>query len=669
MNEPTLPTTSPDGSSPNPARRVARRKRSLLARMTFALIGFIVLAGAVLGGFMMFGKGLFKTERPDLLTHKVKAELLPVTVVERGTLESAENKDVICKVKAGSKASFASTIKWVIDDGSVVTKGQLLMELDDSSLQDQLRTQSIVVEKARAEWVKADQEYVIQVKTNAALIATADAAFEVAELDLEKFVGIRPEPELIAFAAAGGIVATLVEKGEYRKNLDDVSAQLKQAQSDFESYLDRVAWANRAMKQKYITPSQAKAEESKLESSRDKVAQLTKQKFLLETFLRKKDLTDLRNKVEVARMNLDKEQRQAFSKEVQAESTRKTAFSVYQQELEKLREVEDQIRECKIVAPQDGMVVYYKPESGRFNSGSQQGMIAQGEQVKEGQKLMRIPDLKRMQVNTRVHEAMVGRIRGDERKSTGVFESLRAGLLANPDPLSRLVTHTEPLMTIYRDMVRDKEYYVATPGQTAQIKVDALPGRVLKGHVRSVAAVAAQGDWMSSDVKVYQTLVLLDESVEGLKPDMSAEVTINVDSAKEQVLAVPLQAIVGGAESGPKRKIYVKTATGTEEREIELGSFNDKMVEIRSGLQEGDEVVLNPKVLLGDKAKTREDPASQAARSKGEMGGFPGGDKKGKGGGKKGEGGMGGPPGGMNGPPGGMGGPGGGGKGMSSPQK
>lgn len=665
MNEATLPTTPSEPTAPPNGRRAVRRKRSLLSRLIYAAVGLAILAGIAIGSFAYFGKGLFKTARLDLLTHKVKPELLPVTVVERGTLESAENKDVICKVKAGSKASFASTIKWVIDDGSVVTKGQLLMELDDSSLQDQLRTQSIVVEKARAEWVKADQEYVIQVKTNAALIATADAAFEVSELDLEKYIGIRPEPELTAFAAVGGIMTTLVEKGEYRKNLDDVSAQLKQAQSDFESYLDRVAWANRAMKQKYITPSQAKAEESKLESARDKVSQLSKQKFLLETFLRRKDLTDLKNKVDVARMNLDKEQRQAISKEVQADSTRKTAFSVYQQELEKLREVEDQIRECKLFAPQDGMVVYFKPDSGRFGSGTQQGMIAQGEQVKEGQKLMRIPDLKRMQVNTRVHEAMVGRIRGDERKSTGIFESIRAGLLANPDPLSRLVTHSEPLMTIYRDMVRDKEYYVATPGQTATIKVDALPGRVLKGHVRSVAAVAAQGDWMSSDVKVYQTLVLLDESVEGLKPDMSAEVTINVDSAKEQVLAVPLQAIVGGAESGPMRKVFVKTATGTEEREIELGTFNDKMAEVRSGLLEGDEVILNPKVLLGDKAKTREDPANAAAgRGKGEMGSYPGGDKKGKGGGKKGEGGgMGGPPGGMGGPPGG------GGKGMGSPQK
>ena len=186
------------------------------------------------------------------------------------------------------------------------------------------------------------------------------------------------------------------------------------------------------------------------------------------------------------------------------------------------------------------------------------------------------------------------------------------------------------------------------------------PGQVLKGHVRSVAAVAAQGDWMSSDVKVYQTLVLLDESVEDLKPDMSAEVTIMVDSAKESVLAVPLQAIVGGAESGPKRKVYIKTATGTDEREVELGAFNERMVEILSGIQEGDEVILNPKVLLGDKIKTREDAAAMG-RSKDGMS-YPGAEKKGKGDGKKG-----GPPAGMGGPPAGAGG--GGGKGMGAPQK
>ena len=36
--------------------------------------------------------------------------------------------------------------------------------------------------------------------------------------------------------------------------------------------------------------------------------------------------------------------------------------------------------------------------------------MAQGESVAENQKLMQIPDLKHMFVNTKIHEALVGRV-------------------------------------------------------------------------------------------------------------------------------------------------------------------------------------------------------------------------------------------------------------------
>ena len=557
---------------------------------------------------------------------------MSVTVVERGTLESAENKDVICKVKAGSKGTFASTIRWVIDDGSIVNRGQLLMELDDSALQDQFRTQSIAVEKAKAEWVKADEEFAIQVKQNDSDIASAVAALKVAELDLDKFLGVRVDQTLTPAGAVVGAHGTLIERGEYRQKLDEVSGKLKLAESDLEAYRDRSAWADRQVRLKNLTPSQAKVERSKLDAALDNVEKLTKEKYVLETFLRQRDLTDFVSKAEVARLGLDRVYRQASSKLTQAESTRKTAYSVYQQELEKLRDIEEQVRECKIHSPQDGMVVYYKDTGSRWSNNAD-GMIQQGAQVKEGQKLLRIPDLKKMQVNTKVHEALVARIQGDDRQSTGFLEALRVGLMANPDGLTRLASQSEYEVTQLRERFRDKEYYLAGQGQKAKVRVDANADRLFEGHVRTVAAVASQQDWMSSDVKVYQTLVTIDEVVEGLKPDMSAEVTIQVDPPKDPVLCVPIQAVVGGAEIGPKRKVYVMTAAGPQEKEVTLGLFNEKMVEIRDGLAEGDEVILNPKVLLGNSVKTREEAApAPGGRS-------PGGNGKGEG--KKGAGGKG----------------------------
>jgi hypothetical protein len=81
-------------------------------------------------------------------------------------------------------------------------------------------------------------------------------------------------------------------------------------------------------------------------------------------------------------------------------------------------------------------------------------------------------------------------------------------------------------------------------------------------------------------------------------------VTIIIDDQLESVLTVPLQAIVGSVELGKERKCFVMNADGLpEERTIVVGLSNDKMAEIKSGLQDGDEVVLNPKALISDKAK------------------------------------------------------------------
>jgi stress response protein YsnF len=288
--------------------------------------------------------------------------------------------------------------------------------------------------------------------------------------------------------------------------------------------------------------------------------------------------------------------------------------------------------------------------------GSQQSIVAQGESVKEGQKLMRIPDLRRMLVNTKVHEALVSRIKGDVWQPTGFVDTLRAAMFVHPDPLSRMVG--QYAMPEIREKLRDHEMQKVSDGMRATIRVDAFPDKVLRGHVKSVATVAAKQDWNSADVKVYQTMIVIEESLDGLKPDMTAEVTIHVDSTGEPVLTVPLQAVIGGTELGRTRKVFVSTTEGPKERDVLIGLSNEKVVEIREGLQENDEVVLNPKVILGDKAKTRQ--VIDSDRSDGGEGKAKGKGKGGKGKGRSG--GPGGPGGGMipSGPDGGLPGNGGG---------
>jgi multidrug resistance efflux pump len=515
----------------------------------------VVLAVAVVLALSSLGSGYvliehpFRHTRTDLVTHKVKYGRMELTIVERGALESSKNNDVYCRLKARNQGQqFASTIKTVIDDGSQVRKNDLLVELDDSGLIEQLKTEKTALDKAESDKIAATEKYKITLSQNTADIKAAETDVEYAKITLQKY-----------------------QEGDYPQKLKDYQGQVKVAESDVEQQRERAAWANRMVKKGYYTETQGQSEQSRLDSLDLTLKKLQEQlRVLIDPVYgeRKQQETDLKNKLAVAESKLLTVKSQALAKDVTDKTDRDTKKSLYEQELTKFKDIEDEIKKCKIYAPQDGMVVYYIPEQARFGFGAQQSIVAQGEQVREGQKLMQIPDLDHMIVNAKVHEAMVSRV------------------------------HT---------------------GLAASIRTDAFPDQLLRGHVDQVATVSSQQDFLSADVKVYATKVAIDQSLPGLKPGMSAEVTIKIGDALEHVLTVPVEAIVGSAEMGEHRTCFVLTPDGPVEKAIVVGVSNETVAEVKDGLKEGDEVVLNPKTLVGDRIKTRQ-PGSEKKTASDENG-------------------------------------------------
>jgi hypothetical protein len=164
-------------------------------------------------------------------------------------------------------------------------------------------------------------------------------------------------------------------------------------------------------------------------------------------------------------------------------------------------------------------------------------------------------------------------------------------------------------------------------GMPAIIRVNAFPDRPFKGHVKWVSPVASQSDWFSADVKVYETHVAIDDDhVQGLKPGMDAAVTIFVETKPKPVLAVPLQALLGGVEMGEKRRCFVVVEGQLYIRVVKLGSANELLAEVKDGLQEGDVVVLNPAVLLSDKEKVEYGVSASSDRNGQRGSGGPGGE-------------------------------------------
>ncbi|MBX0326708.1 efflux RND transporter periplasmic adaptor subunit [Oscillochloris sp. ZM17-4] len=135
------------------------------------------------------------------------------------------------------------------------------------------------------------------------------------------------------------------------------------------------------------------------------------------------------------------------------------------------------------------------------------------------------------------------------------------------------------------------------PGQRVQISLDALPGAEIGGAVDAIAPQATRSD---QGTTTYAVTVKLDEGSAGVRPGMTAVVAI-VTSQKDDTLLVPRRAV--RAEGG-KSYVLIFDPAGKPEvsagsvqpastrQEVTIGLSNSESVEILSGLQAGDEVLV-----------------------------------------------------------------------------
>jgi HlyD family secretion protein len=517
-------------SSRLPKVRARSKDRQHWSVAGFGLVLSIVLAAGMSWAGKLLAKAPFSGPTWTVINEKLK-----VSIVERGTLESAKNGDIVCTVRSGTKGStVATTIKWIIEPGVQVVKGDKLVELDSSGFVEQLKDQKIKVDQAQAAWVTANEEYHIQESQNESDIEAAKNTLDLARIDLEKY-----------------------ERAEFVQALEDFDGRINVARADLEVAVARSNWANRMFSRGYMSKAQAKGDESRTDALLISLKKLETERRVLVDFMKRRTVQDLSAKLAEAKRSLDRVKSQSRAKLVVADADRLAKDSVYKQQVTRVHEIETEIAKCLVVAPQDGLVVYYVSDQARSGGGSQQSIVAQGEPVREGQKMMQIPDLSQMVVNVRVHEAMVSNLRNERG--------------ANDE----------------------------SAWQVAQIRIDAVPNRILRGHVKTVDTVAGQQDWFAADVKLYKTVVSIDEPVEGLKPGMSAEVTIYADETPTEVMVVPVQAIVGAISLGAKPHCFVVGTDGQlERRDVDVGMSNHLLVEVKSGLEQGDKVVFNPASLV-----------------------------------------------------------------------
>lgn len=126
-----------------------------------------------------------------------------------------------------------------------------------------------------------------------------------------------------------------------------------------------------------------------------------------------------------------------------------------------------------------------------------------------------------------------------------------------------------------------------TVGQEAYFSVDTFPGKEFTGKVVAIYPKAV----IQQDVVNYDVVVEITEPYKGLlRPEMTASVTILMET-RQGVLALPSRAI--HRENG-RTVVYLAGSSGNPEtRPVAVGMSDGDWIEIASGLEEGQTVLLD----------------------------------------------------------------------------
>ncbi len=169
--------------------------------------------------------------------------------------------------------------------------------------------------------------------------------------------------------------------------------------------------------------------------------------------------------------------------------------------------------------------------------------------------------------------------RGGSRKlNIGSYVSMQNPIIATLPDLSVLVSETYV-----------EEIYIAKikVGDSARVHIDALKNLEKVGVISNISNVGQEMTGFES--KVFKVNIRIASDNKRIKPAMTTNNEIII-SREENVLVIPRSALFNDET---KQFVYLKEFGGVTVRNVECGNQNEKFVVIKSGLKEGDKILLN----------------------------------------------------------------------------
>ncbi len=398
------PTSLSEGADERPLRLSSDPdaptvgERSWKKPVAIAVVLLVVAGVAVVSWF----RPLDSAGSPLALTHAVTRGDLSVSITEKGTLESSSNEKIKCRVKGGS------TVIWVIDTGTQVKPGDVVVRLDTSKIEDTITQQRINAETARGN-VKISEAEVVAAK----------------------------------------IAITEYVEGTFKSDVATKQKELVIAQSQLKSARNALDHSQRLFRKGYISRLQYETQVDAVHHAELEVKVKQTDLDALERFTREKTVKDLEGKYEAAMARLA-----AYQAALDLEEA-------------KLRRAEEQLKNCTVRSEASGIVIY--PSAAEWSDTPD---IKEGATVREDQVLLMIPDLSQMQVKIGVHESKVDRVKPGMTARVEIQGTWVDGEVASVATVTRPTGWWNGNVVKYDTIIKLKDKHPAVrPGMSVAVEV------------------------------------------------------------------------------------------------------------------------------------------------------------------------------------------------------
>jgi HlyD family secretion protein len=348
------------------------------AKWIIALILFGAVAG---GGFPLWKK--WSAPSVDLRSSprcRVQRGDLVVSILQAGELEAKRNVIIRNDMERETK------IINIVEDGGMVRKGDLLIELDSRDLQDNVLTAKADFSQQQAELLRSQKEVEIADQKFSTDKQTAELAVQIAKLELQKYM----EAEYNQIGKKAEQAIMLAEK------------ELKQAE-------EKYRWSVKLVEKGYASRQELDA--NKLEVDRRDIDLKNSQADLkiLKEYTYLKESSTLKNKLTQAETTLSGLQEIYAAQHARDLANVEASKSKLEASRLRLKQIELMIAKSKVYADFEGLVFYPIPDR------HDRVMIEKGASVYPRQTLLQFPDLSSWNIKTSVPESIIERIRPGQK--------------------------------------------------------------------------------------------------------------------------------------------------------------------------------------------------------------------------------------------------------------